>query len=95
MLQLSQAVADEEGRRGIAGQVDKATLDIACLFINVDRANECLNELNAGKSLEEVMNLYRDRNLHGQDPTYMKKGTFSNNRSWYGLAKAGHDTIIN
>lgn len=72
MQQLSQAVADEEDRRGISGQLNKARLDTALLYINVERASTCLNLLEAGKSLEEVMNLYKDRSLHGQDPTYMK-----------------------
>ncbi|KAK2603612.1 hypothetical protein QQS21_004193 [Conoideocrella luteorostrata] len=81
LQQLSQAIEDEEGKRGLAGQVDKVTLDVAFLFISVDRAKTCLDDLNAGKSLEEVMTGYKEWNVKPTDPSYLRQATFNTNKS--------------
>ncbi|OAQ59353.1 UDP-glucose,sterol transferase [Pochonia chlamydosporia 170] len=81
MQQLSRAIADEEDKRGIAGQLDKLSLDIAFLFVDVDRAKTCLNDLTAGKSLEDIMTGYKDWNVKSMDPMTAKRGTWSNNRA--------------
>jgi UDP:flavonoid glycosyltransferase YjiC (YdhE family) len=77
MQQLTRAIADEEGKRGLAGQLDKISLDIAFLFTDVERAKTCTNDLILGKSLEEIMVGYRDWNVKVQDPMKTKRGTWS------------------
>ncbi|KAK8917728.1 Sterol 3-beta-glucosyltransferase UGT80A2 [Metarhizium anisopliae] len=79
MQRLTRAIADEEDKRGIAGQLDKVSLDTAFLFASVDRAKTCLEELNSGRSLQEVMAGYRDWNHKAQDPMTLQRGTWSSN----------------
>ncbi|KID83238.1 UDP-glucose,sterol transferase, partial [Metarhizium majus ARSEF 297] len=79
MQRLTRAIADEEDKRGIAGQLDKVSLDTAFLFASVDRAKTCLEELNSGRSLQEVMAGYKDWNHKAQDPMTLQKGTWSSN----------------
>lgn len=79
MNELTKAIVDEEDKRGIAGQLDKVSLDVAFLFLDVDRAKTCLDDLNSGKSLEEIMTGYKDWNVKSQDPMTAKKGTWTSN----------------
>ncbi|KAF5128678.1 Sterol 3-beta-glucosyltransferase UGT80B1 [Metarhizium anisopliae] len=79
MQRLTRAIADEEDKRGIAGQLDKVSLDTAFLFASVDRAKTCLEKLNSGRSLQEVMAGYRDWNHKAQDPMTLQRGTWSSN----------------
>ncbi|TWU70539.1 hypothetical protein ED733_000755 [Metarhizium rileyi] len=81
MRQLTRAIADEEDKRGIAGQLDKVSLDTAFLFVNVDRARICLEDLKSGKSLEEITTGYQDWNFKSQDPMTLQKGTWGSNRA--------------
>lgn len=53
--ELRAAVAGEERRRGLAGQIDRVMLDTSPMFADMDVARECLAQLKAGHSLEEVL----------------------------------------
>lgn len=82
MQQLRRAIADEEGKRGVAGQVDKVTLNTRFMFVGVDRAKNCLADLKSGKSIGEITALYKDYSVKTQDPWHAKRGTFnSSNRA--------------
>ncbi|KND92131.1 Sterol 3-beta-glucosyltransferase UGT80B1 [Tolypocladium ophioglossoides CBS 100239] len=55
MRELRGAVVAEERRRGLAGQIDRVMLDTRPMFSDMDVARECLAEMRAGRSLEEVL----------------------------------------
>ncbi|KAG5930355.1 hypothetical protein E4U42_001870 [Claviceps africana] len=67
---LGRAIADEERRRGLAGQIDRMTLDVAFLFVSVERAKTCLADLRAGDSLDNIVTGYRQWNNKAVDPSY-------------------------
>ncbi|KAG5926857.1 hypothetical protein E4U53_002970 [Claviceps sorghi] len=69
---LSRAIADEERKRGLAGRIDKMTLDVAFLFISVERARTCLADLEAGDSLENIVTGYQQWNTKTMDPSYRR-----------------------
>ncbi|QUC22945.1 uncharacterized protein UV8b_07186 [Ustilaginoidea virens] len=75
LQRLGRAIADDERRRGLAGQVDRVTLDVAFLFASVERARTCLDDLTAGKSLDDVMTGYKEWNVKETDPSYYRSGT--------------------
>ncbi|GAB0134892.1 hypothetical protein EsDP_00003246 [Epichloe bromicola] len=72
---LDRAIAEEERQRGLAGQVDKMTLDVAFLFTSVDRAETILADLRAGKSLGDVTAGYQALNTKSTDPSYSRDAT--------------------
>ncbi|KAG5913175.1 hypothetical protein E4U61_007264 [Claviceps capensis] len=72
---LTRAIADEEHKRGLAGQIDKMTLDVAFLFLSVDRAKTCLADLRAGKSLEDITTGYKEWNTKSMDLGYRRNNT--------------------
>ncbi|KAG5973405.1 hypothetical protein E4U55_000573 [Claviceps digitariae] len=69
---LTRAIADEERKRGLAGQIDKMMLDVGFLFISVDRAKTCLADLQSGESLENIMTGYQQWNTKAIDPSYRR-----------------------
>ncbi|KAG6011869.1 hypothetical protein E4U43_008065 [Claviceps pusilla] len=73
---LTRAIADEERKRGLAGQIDKMTLDVGFLFMSVDRAKTCLADLQSGQSLEAIMTGYQQWNTKSTDPSYGRHATF-------------------
>ncbi|PNY24018.1 Sterol 3-beta-glucosyltransferase UGT80B1 [Tolypocladium capitatum] len=58
MRELRGAVVEAERRRGLAGQIDRVMLDTTAMFADLDVARECLAELRAGRSLEEVLDAH-------------------------------------
>ncbi|KAG6042970.1 hypothetical protein E4U17_001158 [Claviceps sp. LM77 group G4] len=72
---LTRAIADEEHKRGLAGQIDKMTLDVAFLFLSVDRAKTCLADLRAGKSLDDITTGYKEWNTKSMDLGYRRNNT--------------------
>ncbi|KAG5959187.1 hypothetical protein E4U57_000845 [Claviceps arundinis] len=72
---LTRAIADEEHKRGLAGQIDKMTLDVAFLFLSVERAKTCLADLRAGKSLEDITTGYKEWNTKSMDLGYRRNNS--------------------
>lgn len=71
---LSQAVASAQGY--FVGKVDKTEF----MFMNVERAKACLDDLSSGKSLRQVMDTYKSWNVKPHDPA-AKSGAFRSTRS--------------
>ncbi|KAK9435539.1 UDP-glucose,sterol transferase [Metarhizium brunneum] len=71
---LSQAVASAQGY--FVGKVDKTEF----MFMNVERAKACLDDLSSGKSFRQVMDTYKSWNVKPHDPA-AKSGAFRSTRS--------------
>ncbi|KAG8424921.1 hypothetical protein J3458_001675 [Metarhizium acridum] len=71
---LSQAVASAQGY--FFGKVDKTEF----MFMNVDKAKACLDDLCSGKSLRQVMDTYKSWNVKPHDPA-ARPGTSRSTRS--------------
>lgn len=68
LQKLDQAVADTGRWAYLTGKDSK----VEFMFINVDRAKVYLDALKSGKSVDDVMVMYKTWNIKPQDPAVKK-----------------------